>query len=170
MTTRSSVVRAAGASFAVNEAAEARMARDWIVGTNVAFLVAAVMLFLDGWHVIAVHSVLVAITSFLYHVNSESAQFALLDQALATMLFFHLAITAFSTGCLLTWISGAGCFVLWKLGHKCHCEDRAVCGHPYGGPAAFAHGAMHLVSALGAVSVVFSGAEPSLNPFSISMR
>lgn len=145
--------------------AEQPLARDWVVATNVAFIPAIIACFANGWTLVAWHTVFVTVASFLYHLDLESARFAMLDQVLATLLFFHVVAFACEVGCWPVGVCTIVGMAAWKLGHKCHCSDKAACGHAYDPLPATMHGAMHLIAATGATSLGMMSSTSSIVPF-----
>jgi hypothetical protein len=151
--------RSVGASF------EGHTARDWVIATNIAFVPASIALVWNGWTFVGIHTMLVTVASFLYHLDLESARYAMLDQTLATLLFAHIVAFACETGCWPVGVCVTTGLVAWKLGHKCHCSDKAVCGHAYDSLPALMHGSMHLISAIGAASLAMMATTQSVVPF-----
>jgi len=161
------VVRARAGSRNMGD--EARTSRDWVVATNIAFLPAIVLLWAYGWYGVAIHTSVVCFFSFAYHLSSEAAEFAWLDQTCATALFVHVLSFALEVGCSPVWVCTVVGLGFWRMGHKCHCKDRGRCGHPYLVVPAFCHGVMHLIAATGAVSLASTGSPPGPFPFAAAV-
>jgi hypothetical protein len=146
-------------------ASESPAARDFVIASNFAFLPAATALFLTGWVGVSVHTVFVMAMSYMYHTTRESRVFALVDQFSATLLFFIVVGFAHRLDNWAVIACASVGLVFWKLGHKCHCKDKATCGHPYTSFEATCHGVMHLLAAAGAASLAMSPVSDMLHPF-----
>jgi hypothetical protein len=146
-------------------ASESPAVRDFVIASNFAFLPAALALFISGWTWISLQTLLVMAMSYMYHTTRESKVFAWVDQATATVVFSQIVGFGHETGNWAVIACMATGLWFWKLGHKCHCKDKAICGHPYTSFEATCHGIMHLLAALGAGSLAMSPVSASLHPF-----
>lgn len=128
--------------------------RDLIVGSCAVFAVSAVLLLLHGWWWLGWHVALVCFTSFAYHIDLEGRRYGFWDQVAATTLFGHVLWQSFLLSEPLILLPTTVGYTLWKLGHKCHCTDRRLCGHPYESFQGICHALMHIVAGVGPLVVL----------------
>lgn len=140
-------------------------ARDWLVASNLAFVPAIALLCSNGWTLVAIHLTVVAVFSVLYHLDIEGSRFGWWDEFFARAAFLHVGAWALQTGCTGVLVAAVVGVPVWKAAHKCHCDDKGACGHPYNTFGAIMHGFMHVIAASGSASLVLTGTPPTLLPF-----